>query len=187
MRIVQTVALFLILSGLSAQDKPNVIFIAIDDLNDFVGCMDGSIQAKTPNIDRLAEAGTLFTNAHCQAPICGLSRANIMTGLYPVNSGNYLQLTDEDIKKSNDLTKQAIFMPDYFEKHGYKTMAVGKIYHHGDGAKTFEQYGGRFDGFGPKPKVRFNYDPNKIEGKVGNTNTDWGVFHAYHRRVDCTA
>src|SRR6056297_954858 len=132
MRIVQTVALFLILSGLSAQDKPNVIFIAIDDLNDFVGCMDGSIQAKTPNIDELANAGTLFSNAHCQAPICGPSRASIMTGLYPSTSGNYLQLHDKDIKKSNEATRQSVFMPDYFEQYGYKTMAVGKIYHKGD-------------------------------------------------------
>ena len=124
--------MFIVLPSLKAQDKPNVLFIAIHDLNDFVNFLDGAIHAKTPNIDKLAKAGTLFTNAHCQAPICGPSRASIMTGLYPVNSGNYLQLNDTDIKKSNKLTAQAIFMPDYFEQNGYKTMAVGEIYHQGD-------------------------------------------------------
>ena len=51
-------------------ERPNVLFIAIDDLNDWIGCLDGHSQAKTPNIDRLAKSGVLFTNAHCQAPIC---------------------------------------------------------------------------------------------------------------------
>jgi arylsulfatase A-like enzyme len=60
-------------------EKPNVLFIAIDDLNDYAGCMNGSLKALTPNIDRLAAQGTLFTNAYCQAPICGPSRASIMT------------------------------------------------------------------------------------------------------------
>lgn len=179
MKIIQTIILLFILSSLSAQEQPNVLFIAIDDLNDFVGCMDGALKAHTPNIDRLADAGTLFSNAHCQAPICGPSRASIMTGLYPVNSGNYLQLSDKNIKKSNALTEQAIFMPDYFEQNGYKTMAVGKIYHQGDKAESFDEYGSMFDGFGPKPKERINYDPSKIEGKVGYTNTDWGAFPAY--------
>jgi arylsulfatase A-like enzyme len=157
-------------------ENPNVLFIAIDDLNDYVNCMNGAIRAHTPNIDKLAKAGTLFTNAHCQAPICGPSRASIMTGLYPSTSGNYLQLSDQDIVKSNKTTQQAVFMPDYFEQYGYKTMAVGKIYHNGDGAKTFDEYGGRFSWMGPKPEVRFNYDPSKIEGKVGSTQTDWAAY-----------
>lgn len=168
--------LLLISSILHAQDKPNVLFIAIDDLNDYVNCMNGSIQAFTPNIDKLAKAGVLFTNAHCQAPICGPSRASIMTGLYPSTSGNYLQLSDKDIPKSNRVTKEATFMPDYFEQYGYKTMAVGKIYHNGDAAKTFDEYGGKFSWMGPKPKERFNYDPSKIETKVGSTQTDWAAY-----------
>ncbi|MCB9258781.1 MAG: sulfatase [Ignavibacteriales bacterium] len=158
------------------QRKPNVLFIAIDDLNDYVNCMDGSIKIPTPNIDKLAQQGILFTNAHCQAPICGPSRASIMTGLFPSTSGNYLQLKDVDIKKSNKTTRNAIFLPDYFEQHGYKTMAVGKIYHNGDAAKTFDEYGGRFSWMGPKPKERFKYDPSKIDGKKGSTQTDWGAY-----------
>ena len=55
---------------------PNVLLIAIDDLNDWVGCLGGHPQAQTPHIDSLAERGMLFTNAHCQAPICGPSRSS---------------------------------------------------------------------------------------------------------------
>ena len=163
---------------LVAREKPNVVFIAIDDLNDWVGCMGGHPQALTPNIDRLASRGILFTNAHCQAPICGPSRASIMTGVLPSNSGNYLQLNDRDIKKSNPRVANAVFLPDHFEKHGYKTMAVGKIYHNGDGAESFDEYGGIFEKFGPKPEKRFRYDPAWFEDKTGNTQTDWGAYPA---------
>lgn len=58
------------------EDRPNVLLIAVDDLNDWVGCLEGHPQAKTPNIDRLARRGTLFTNAHCQAPLCNPSRSS---------------------------------------------------------------------------------------------------------------
>lgn len=179
MRKYLSILFLLFATFINAQNKPNVLFIAIDDLNDYVNCMDGSISAHTPNIDKLAKAGTLFTNAHCQAPICGPSRASIMTGLYPSTSGNFLQLSDKNISKSNETTQQATFMPDYFEQYGYKIMAVGKIYHKGDDANTFDEYGGRFSWFGPRPKERFNYDPYKIEEKLGNTSTDWGVFPEY--------
>ena len=176
MKIYFSFLLMHLSSVIFAQNKPNVLFIAIDDLNDYVNCMDGAIGAQTPNIDKLANTGTLFSNAHCQAPICGPSRASIMTGLYPSTSGNYLQLNDKDIKKSNEVTRQSVFMPDYFEQYGYKTMGVGKIYHKGDAANTFDEYGGRFSWFGPKPQERIKYDPTEMEGKVGYTNTDWGVY-----------
>ncbi|QDT02182.1 Arylsulfatase [Rubripirellula lacrimiformis] len=70
-------------------DKPNVLFIAVDDLNDWIGCLGGHPQAKTPNIDRLAASGVLFTNAHCPAPACNPSRSAIMTGISPHVSGLY--------------------------------------------------------------------------------------------------
>ena len=67
--------------------KPNVLFIAIDDLNDWVSCLGGHPQARTPNIDHLAKRGTLFVNAHCQGPICGPSRASLLSGFYPHTTG----------------------------------------------------------------------------------------------------
>src|SRR5579859_6303718 len=69
--------------------RPNVLFIAVDDLNDWVGCLGGHPQAVTPNINRLARRGTLFTNAHCQAPLCNPSRSSVLTGLRPTTTGIY--------------------------------------------------------------------------------------------------
>ena len=70
--------------------KPNVLFIAIDDLNDWTGTLRGNPQAKTPHLDRLASQGMVFANAHCAAPACGPSRSAIMSGLRPSTSGNYI-------------------------------------------------------------------------------------------------
>ena len=74
---------------LIAADKPNVLLIAVDDLNDWVSCLNGHPDTRTPNLDRLARSGVLFTNAHCQAPICNPSRTSIMWGLRPSSSGIY--------------------------------------------------------------------------------------------------
>lgn len=157
------------------QEKPNILFIAVDDLNDWIGVLGGHPQTLTPNMDKLASKGILFTNAHCQAPICGPSRASLMSGLYPTSTGNYLQLKDNQIQKSNEASAQSVFLPDYLEGQGYKTMGVGKIYHNGDGAKTFDEYGGVFEKFGPKPTKRFKYDPAWFD-KPGGTQTDWGAY-----------
>src|SRR5688500_11325459 len=75
--------------GAEEKRKPNVLFIAIDDQNDWIGCLGGHKLAVTPNIDRLAERGTLFTNAHCQAPLCNPSRTSLMLGLRPTTTGIY--------------------------------------------------------------------------------------------------
>jgi arylsulfatase A-like enzyme len=156
--------------------RPNVLFIAVDDLNDWVGCMNGHPNARTPNIDRLASQGVLFTNAHCQAPICGPSRASLFTGLLPSTTGIYGQIKDRDLRGGSGLTRLCTFLPDYFERYGYETMAAGKLFHQGDKAHVFEEYGpGK--SFGPKPKKRMHYDP-KWFGKRGGTQTDWGPYPA---------
>jgi arylsulfatase A-like enzyme len=160
----------------TAQESPNVVFIAIDDLNDWVGCLKGHPQTITPNIDKLASKGILFTNANCQAPICGPSRASVMTGLLPTTTGNYLQLDDQFIKKSNDVGQNAIFLPDYFEQYGYKTMGVGKLFHLGDNAHAFDEYETVTTNlYGPLPSKRIHYDPEWY-GKPKKTATDWGAF-----------
>ena len=71
----------------AAAERPNVLFIALDDLNDWIGCLGGHPQAKTPNLDRLAASGVLFDNAHCPAPACNPSRTAIFTGISPHVSG----------------------------------------------------------------------------------------------------
>src|SRR5438874_1078007 len=80
-------AMFVAEVACQAADRPNVLFIAIDDLNDWVGCLGGHPQARTPNLNRLAARGTLFRNAHCQAPLCNPSRSSILTGLRPSTTG----------------------------------------------------------------------------------------------------
>src|SRR5688500_846662 len=69
--------------------KPNILFIAIDDQNDWVGCLKGHPQAKTPHLDALAARGTNFAHAHCQAPLCNPSRTSLLFGLRPSTTGVY--------------------------------------------------------------------------------------------------
>ena len=147
-----------------ATKKPNILLISIDDLNDWVGCMGGHPQAKTPNIDRVAKMGTLFNNAHCQSPVCNPSRASMMTGRYPHTSGVYF--LGPDLKEAPVL-KNLKTMPEVFADHGYKTMAAGKIYHRGD--KRFFQEYLPTGGFGPRP-------PKKISQPHGHPLWDWGIF-----------
>src|SRR6476646_9310771 len=73
----------------AADKKPNVLFIAVDDLNHWVGHLGRNKQAKTPNIDKLAARGVTFTRAYCNAPACNPSRTAIMTGLRPSTSAVY--------------------------------------------------------------------------------------------------
>ncbi|MEM1067496.1 MAG: sulfatase [Planctomycetota bacterium] len=158
-----------------ADDRPNVLFIAVDDLNDWVGCLQGHPNAHTPNIDRLAKRGVLFSNAHCQAPICGPSRASLFTGLLPTTTGIYGQISDKKIPLASPITSKVTLLPDYLEQQGYITLACGKLFHNGDRAKVFDDYGGQAS-FGPKPEKRFKYDPAWFPEKIGGTQTDWGAF-----------
>jgi choline-sulfatase len=139
-------------SPLSAQ-KPNVLLIAIDDLNDWVGCLNGHPQTKTPNIDRLAKRGVLFTNAHCQAPICNPSRSSIMYGLRPSNSGIY----DNQTAPWNVATlKNHVTLPKHFAANGYRTLTTGKIYH--DSGMPIDD----FQTIGPIPGQRLKIDARII-------------------------
>lgn len=167
------------------EPHPNVLFISIDDLNDWTGGLGGHPNAKTPNIDRLGERGITFTNAHVQAPLCGPSRASFMTGFYPTTTGIYLHINDYDVRSANEVTESAIFLPEYFEKHGYKTMGAGKIWHGNDLANTFQEYGEAHEWFGPRPENRMNYDPEEgpyYDGEA-STATDWGAFPEHDEQM----
>ncbi|MFP6658388.1 MAG: sulfatase [Pirellulales bacterium] len=160
---------------IAGQTKPNVLFIAIDDLNDWVGCLEGHPQARTPNIDLLAKRGTLFTNAHCQGPICGPSRASLLSGLYPHTTGVYQQPRGDAMARDAGHFRGRM-LPEYFARHGYKTLAVGKITHGYPVRQAFQEYGGKFAGSGPKPSggKRFNYHLPDVPWT--GTQTDWGAF-----------
>ena len=91
MKTFLTTLCFLLLAcpGFAKENPPNVLFLAVDDLNNWVGCLGGHRQAKTPNIDALAKKGVLFEQAYCAAPLCHPSRTAIMTGLRPSTTGIY--------------------------------------------------------------------------------------------------
>ena len=153
-----------------AAATPNILFIAIDDLNDWVSCLNGHPQAKTPNIDRLAARGLLFTNAHCQAPLCNPSRSSLLTGLRPSTTGIYtLRPGIRDVAA----TKGVVTLPQYLASHGYYTYCCGKVFH--DGAIAPKDRPNEFSTWGPSPamprpakKLVVTQDPQP--------GVDWGIF-----------
>ena len=107
------------------QEQPNVLIFLVDDLRTDLGCYGNDI-IKSPNIDALAENGVLFNKAYCQQAICAPSRMSILTGMRPENIGIYDIFTP--MRKQR---KDLISMPQFFKAHNYKTVSVGKVYHHG--------------------------------------------------------
>jgi arylsulfatase A-like enzyme len=109
---------------LHAADKPNVLFIAIDDLNHWVGHLGRHPQAKTPNIDRLAKQGVTFTRAYCTAPACNPSRASLMSGQRPSTTGCY----HNDQNWRAGISEEKL-LNSHFARAGYRVYGAGKIYH----------------------------------------------------------
>ena len=106
--------------------RPNVLFIAIDDLNDYALGLNAEYRAPTPNMDRLARRGTLFTNAHCAAPVCNPSRVSVITGVSPSTSGVYI---NRDDWRENEYLQSVTTLPQHMRNHGYRVMGGGKLYH----------------------------------------------------------
>lgn len=116
----------LVIAGAAlAAPPPNVLLIALDDLNDWVGCLGGNPQTRTPNIDRLAASGVLFRNAHCPAPACNPSRAALFSGVPPWRSGLY-----NNTQKLRDVMPRAQLLPRHFSNHGYWSAGSGKMLHY---------------------------------------------------------
>jgi arylsulfatase A-like enzyme len=168
--------------------KPNVLFIAIDDQNDWIGHLGGHPMAKTPNLDKLAARGTTFTNAHCNMPLCNPSRTSLLLGLRPTTTGIYGL---SPFFRTLPQWKDRVALPQHFENHGYLTAATGKIYHGGTGggggggkgkgknaakkgteAKPEFMVTAPLGGVGPKP-------PQKLVNPTPMGNhplVDWGVW-----------
>lgn len=108
-------------------EKPNILFIAVDDLRPELGCY-GQSKIISPNIDRLAAEGTLFERAYCQQAVCAPSRNSLMTGLRPDAIGIYDLYTNFRTKVPGVVT-----LPQHFKNNGYRAETVGKIYHTGHG------------------------------------------------------
>jgi choline-sulfatase len=153
--------------------KPNVLFIAIDDQNDWVGPLGGHKLAKTPHLDRLAQRGTVMLNAHCQSPLCNPSRASLMTGLRPTSTGIYGL---SPWFRTVDALRDRVSLPQHFKANGYRTLSAGKIYHGGYGQQ--ERRAQEFDEWGPAGGVGVR-PPQKLipPTPMGNHPLmDWGVF-----------
>ena len=180
-QLIVIVSCCIFTTRLVAETQKNVLFICVDDLNDWVGCMSGHPQSKTPAMDDLAARGTLFNNTHCQAPICGPSRASFLSGRYPHESGLYDQPGGTGKMLDDSVHFHGQLLTEYFSRHGYKTLGVGKITH-GYPLQQAVNEAGPTGNSGPKPKgprppndVRFNYRPDYSQPYSG-TQTDWAAF-----------
>lgn len=155
---------------LQAAEKPNILFIAIDDQNDWFGCLGGHPQAQTPNIDRLAGQGTLFTNAHCQSPLCNPCRTSLLTGLRPSTTGIYgLSPWIRDVEKWKDV----VTLPQYLAQHGYRTYSAGKIFHGAYGRKKTDT---EFQVLGPASAIGARPAQKLVDTPSKHPLVDWGVF-----------
>ena len=125
---IRTVIVLLILCAPTQAQKPNVLFISIDDLNDWTGALKGHPQAITPNLDRLCDQGMLFTNAHCSQAVCTASRNSLLSGLHPSTTGWYGS-TSAMRKTYDQVMQDHKMLPQHFKDNGYTTLAVGKIFH----------------------------------------------------------
>jgi arylsulfatase A-like enzyme len=150
--------------------RPNILFIAIDDQNDWIGCLGGHPQVQTPNIDALAARGTLFANAHCQSPLCNPSRTSLLTGRRPSTTGIYgLAPWFRDV----DALKDIVSLPQHLAASGYRNYTTGKIYHGGYGRKRTDS---EFHVLGPASGVGVRPEKKLVETPQPHPLVDWGTF-----------
>ena len=126
-RVILLWGIFWIASlGLNAAppERPNILFIAVDDLNDWIGALGGHPDTRTPNMDRLAARGTLFTRAYTAAPACNPSRAALLSGIRPSSSGVY-----NNHQPWKPVLRDAVTLPQFFKENGYHAAGAGKIFH----------------------------------------------------------
>jgi len=121
-------------TGQQPAKKPNILFIAVDDLRTDIGCF-GNREVKTPNIDALAKRGMVFRRAYCQQAVCSPSRTSLLTGLRPDSTKVYDLITH-----FRDTVPNVISLPQHFRESGYYTVGMGKIYHPGyDDPKSWSE------------------------------------------------
>lgn len=155
---------------------PNVLFIAADDLNDWVGCLGGHPQTRTPNLDRLAKSGVLFTNAHCAAPSCNPSRTAIMTGVSPAKSGLYT-----NTQRMRDVLPDAKLLPVLLREQGYTPLGSGKILHYFIDANSWDTYYPEAKTEDPFPRTMYPKTRPLSLPRAGAwqyVETDWGPLDA---------
>lgn len=164
---------FVLRPSAGAAERPNILFIAIDDQNDWIGHLGGHPLARTPNLDRLAARGTTFLNAHCNAPLCNPSRTSLLLGLRPTTTGIYgLSPWFRDL----EAWKDRVTLPQHFQAQGYRTFTSGKIFHGGVGGPRKQAV--EFDVWGPAGGIGVKPDKKLIPPTpMGNHPLmDWGVW-----------
>ena len=164
--------------NLESLNKPNVLFIICDDLNDWALHPSNHPEAKVPNIDKLSKNGVVFTNAHATVPICGPSRLCLMSGMYPQSINNYGFNTWKGVPSLQD----CVPLPLHFRNNGYNVYGTGKLLHEGEGGDFYSEYGIPPD-YGPWPwrgkgNPKYTPHPNHYE--------EWNDYLTYemHRDLD---
>lgn len=158
----------------TAPPRPNVLFIAMDDLNDWIGCLGGHPQTITPNLDRLAASGQLFANAHCPAPACNPCRSAIFTGRAPQRSGMY-----DNRQQMREVMPNEILIPQYFRNHGYGASGSGKMLHYFIDQRSWDEYFPEAASETPLPRTFYPQQRpvNLIRGGPWQyVETDWAAL-----------
>ncbi|MFV9552216.1 sulfatase [Algibacter sp. PT7-4] len=154
-------AVWLLFSCKAQEKHPNVLFIAIDDLRTELGCY-GAPQVKSPNIDQLAKEGIVFKRAYCNVPVCGASRASLLTGILPTKTRfiDYLAKAEKEVPNAKTL-------PGVFRDAGYTCISNGKVFHHNKDTKDKSWSNSPWM---PNMSHRVSFDPasSKVIKKSGN-------------------
>ncbi|MGH9656997.1 MAG: sulfatase, partial [Bryobacteraceae bacterium] len=165
--------------------SPNVLMLAVDDWNDWVGALGGHPQVKTPHLDRLAARGCLFTDAHTASPLCNPSRTALMTGRRPSSTGVY---TNDQVWRT--AMPEVVTLPQHFRGHGYRTAGGGKLFHHGRGYNdpaSWDDYyfwnpaarqNGWTEGYSFPPDPEPSHRPVTPMPSVSWRNFDWAPIDA---------
>lgn len=191
-----------VLSVRAAEKRPDVVFIVLDDLNDWVGVLGGHPQSKTPNIDGLAARGVSFSNAHCNAPTCNPSRKSFLSGLYPKSNGKYFNggnklekdrppfFGDQPMKgaTSQSAPTDYPYLHEHFKKEGYRVVSGGKVAHgpiaHLVGEESLDAVANRKDKeFANERGASYVSDRRNVWGQPGASNhkdsqtSDYKIAH----------
>ncbi len=167
--------------GKQQRKRYNVLFIAIDDLNDWVGCLGGNDQAITPNFDRFAKQHAMVMNkAYCPSTVCCRTRSALLTGKRAASTGVYGN--NQNLKNATK-AKDVVTMPEYFGKHGYHTVSAGKIYHKHEVTEGLDEGQWAFQEFahpgGNNKGMLWQETPPPADGiKAGGTDFAWGAVKA---------
>ena len=176
MKATHRLLLLLSTAVVCAAKPPNVLFIAMDDLNDWIGCLGGHPQTRTPNLDRLAASGTLFTNAHCPAPACNPSRTAVFTGISPHVSGLY-----RNNQRMREVLPQIDILPKTFSRNGYWAGGSGKMLHYFIDARSWDEYFPKKETENPFPRTLYpSQRPVSLPrgGPWQYVETDWAALKA---------